>query len=324
MIQTQDQLSHNLKKQAILQGFDPVGIARIPGSNRIRMRTESLQRWLEAGHQGEMGWMEATKRKNINTLLKDAKSALVVGLNYFTDQKIKNKDELLIARYAWGNDYHKVIEKRLKKIALWLEKQSKGCKWTICVDSRPLLEKAWAEEAGIGWIGKHSNLINKNKGSWMVLGFLLCSEELTPDNPSQPLCGSCQKCIEACPTNAITEPFVINSKRCIAYHNIESRNPSIPENIENSMGKWLAGCDICQEVCPWNQQKIPISQDPDVQPKEWIMNLNKKQILKWDDETWKEKLKGSALKRIKPWMWRRNIKAIDKSFKSTKLLESNF
>lgn len=135
-------------------------------------------------------------------------------------QKISDPDKLLVARYAWGNDYHKVLEKRLKKLGRWLEQRKANCKWKICVDSSPLLEKAWAEEAGIGWIGKNSNLIDKKHGSWMVLGYLLCTEALTPDKPSTPLCGNCQKCIEACPTHAITEPFVVNAQKmsCISQY----------------------------------------------------------------------------------------------------------
>ncbi|KGG13763.1 MULTISPECIES: tRNA epoxyqueuosine(34) reductase QueG [Prochlorococcus] len=308
---SQDQLSLELKKQAKLQGFNPVGIARIPGSNRINLRTASLQRWLKAGNQGDMGWMEAPRRQNIESLLKDVKSVLVVGLNYFIDQTGTAQDKPLVARYAWGNDYHQVLEKRLGKIGRWLESEIKDCKWKICVDSKPLLEKAWAEEAGIGWIGKNSNLINESKGSWIVLGNLLCTVALTPDNPSIPLCGKCDKCIEACPTAAITEPFVINSNKCIAYHNIENRNREIPENIAKAMGKWVAGCDICQDICPWNQKKLESSKDPDVQPRDWILNLTKQQIKEWDEATWKQKLKGSALKRIKPWMWKRNAKLIN-------------
>ncbi len=319
MLEYQNQLSDELKAEVRRLGFHLVGIARTPGSNRIKMRTASLERWLNAGNQADMGWMEAPRRKNIETLLEGVQSVVVVGLNYFTKEAIINKDKLLIARYAWGNDYHKVIEKRLKKVGKWLEKKRVNCKWTICVDSKPLLEKAWAEEAGIGWIGKNSNLINKNHGSWMVIGHLLCTEALTPDKPSEPLCGNCQKCIEACPTNAISEPFVVNSQKCIAYHNIENRNKELPENIKKSIGKWIAGCDICQEVCPWNEKAIPNQKDPDVQPKKWILNLTKEQVIEWDDDMWKKKLKNSALKRIKPWMWRRNAKTIDKNLNCTKI-----
>ncbi len=319
MNKEQVQITNDLKKEAKRLGFSPVGIARVPGSKRLQMRSLALQRWLEAGYHAEMGWMEAPSRLNIEKLLTGVESVLVVGLNYFTDTQ-SNSNELLIARYAWGNDYHKIIEKRLKKLGQWLLTKKPNCKWKICVDSKPLLEKAWAEEAGLGWIGKNSNLINSSQGSWMVLGHLLCTEPLIPDKPSIPLCGKCEKCIEQCPTQAITEPFVINSEKCIAYHNIENRNKELPIKIKKDMGKWIAGCDICQEVCPWNHSNIPSNTDKDVQPREWILNLKKEEVMNWNDEMWQKKLQGSALKRIKPWMWRRNANSINynNSFSKTK------
>ncbi len=313
-INNQKNLSLLLKEKARQEGFDPVGIAKVPGGSRIKLRTAALERWLEAGHHADMNWMKAPRRKTIESMLEGVSSVLAVGLNYYVGKE-RSENSLLVGRYAWGNDYHKTIEKRLKKIGRWLENQRPNCKWRVCVDSSPLLEKAWAEEAGIGWIAKNTNLINKSNGSWMVLGFLLCTEELEGDTPSKSLCGNCQKCIDQCPTSAITEPFVINSNRCLAYHTIENKNSSLPKEISESIGKWIAGCDICQEVCPWNHKKIPSSSDPDVQPKDWVINLTKEEVMKWDDETWREKLKHSSLKRIKPWMWRRNANAIkEKSF----------
>ncbi len=310
-IEEKIKLTKKLKTKAFEEGFDAVGIAKVPGSSRIKLRTEALERWLEAGHQAKMGWMSAKRRKNIETLLDGVQSVLAVGLNYFVDVEKRPKD-LLIARYGWGKDYHKLIEKKLKNVAKFLENEKPNTKWKICVDSSALLDKAWAEEAGIGWIGKNSNLINSKIGSWMVLGHLLSTENLIADEPAESICGKCQKCMEACPTNAIQEPFVVNSNKCLAYHTIENREKIIPEEISKKMGNWIAGCDICQEVCPWNQKKIPSSKESDFQPSQWILNLNQKEALSWSDLEWKEKLSGSALKRIKPWMWRRNINSIIK------------
>ncbi len=308
----QKELSQNLKKIAEQEGFSPVGIARVPGSSQIELRTKALENWIDAGFHADMGWMSAPRRKRIDSLLEGVKSVLAVGLNYYVDIK-PSPNCLSIARYAWGNDYHKLIEVRLKRVANWLKNQKPQCRMKICVDSSPLLDKAWAEEAGLGWIGKNSNLINKKSGSWMVIGHLLCTEALTPDKPSKPRCGICQACITACPTNAITEPFIVNSNRCLAYHTIENRNSELPNEIIQSLGKWVAGCDICQEVCPWNHKKIPIASDPEIQPKPWILNLKTDQAISWSDQEWKIKVRGSALKRIKPWMWRRNAKAIQKN-----------
>ncbi len=318
-IATQAQLTQALKKEARKQGFEPVGIARIPGSKRLQARTQALEAWLNAGYQAEMNWMAAPRRKNAITLLEGVKSLLAVGLNYYVNQN-QNPGTLSIARYGWGNDYHKVVEKRLKAIGKWLEIQRPSCKWKICVDAAPLLDKAWAEEAGLGWIGKHSNLINPSRGSWMVLGHLLCTEVLIPDKPSKSQCGICKACITACPTNAISEPYIVDSRKCIAYHTIENRCQKLPEEIESSLGSWVAGCDICQEVCPWNKKPIVNTNDPDLKPREWILNLTKNEALNWDDKKWREQLKGSALKRIKPWMWRRNAAAI-KSESPSKLIK---
>ncbi len=313
MRKTTIELSHALKKEAEKKGFFPVGIAMIPGSRRIKMRTDSLERWLEGGNHADMKWMESPARIEIEKLLEGVQSVLVVGLNYFTTTPKKNSDHLLIARYAWGNDYHKVLEKRLKELGKWLENERPNSRWKVCVDSKPMLEKAWAEEAGLGWIGKNSNLINSKQGSWMVLGSLLSTEKLEADKPAKSLCGKCKKCITECPTQAITQPFVVDARKCIAYHNIENRNQQLPKEIERSMGEWIAGCDICQEICPWNQQDIQISKDPDTQPKEWIFNISTNEILNSNDEEWQKKLQGSSLKRIKPWMWRRNANYILKN-----------
>ncbi len=312
-INNQKELSQALKAEAQKEGFNLVGIATVPESSRIKLRNASLQRWLDAGHQANMNWMRSPKRKTINNLLKNVKSVISVGLNYYIDIK-QSPDSLLIARYGWGKDYHKVIEKKLKKIGKWLEIKRPKCKWRVCVDSSPLLEKAWAEEAGIGWIGKHSNIINQNIGSWVFLGHLICTENLEPDIPAKSLCGECKKCIEACPTGAIQEPFVVNSNNCLAYHTIENRDEKIPTFIAKKMGPWIAGCDICQEVCPWNKKTLPNTEEPELQPKEWILDLTADKALSWSDETWKNKLSQSALKRIKPWMWRRNIKASNKTY----------
>ena len=256
-----------------------------------------------------MEWMNNPRRKNIENMLEGVQSVLAVGLNYYVDTD-RAPTDISIARYGWGKDYHKIIEKKLKKIAQFIEKERPNSKWKICVDTSAFLDKAWAEEAGIGWIGKHSNIINSKIGSWMFLGHLLSTEALEADEPSKPICGECEKCIDACPTKAIEEPFIINSNKCLAYHTLENRDKELPKNIINKMGNWVAGCDICQEVCPWNHNNIPNTSEPDLQPSEWILNINKKDALSWTDSQWKENLNKSALKRIKPWMWRRNINSI--------------
>ncbi|MEY3757816.1 MAG: Epoxyqueuosine reductase [Cyanobacteriota bacterium] len=301
-------LARNLKHQANALGFDPVGIAAVPGSARLQLRTAALERWLAAGHQADMGWMADPRRRAMEALLPGVRSLVAVGLNYYVDAE-RQPGSLAVARYGWGRDYHRVIDGRLRQLGRWLESQVPTAGWRACVDSAPLMDKAWAEEAGLGWIGKHGNLINPKRGSWLLLGHLLTTLELPADAPSQTLCGRCTACITACPTEAIREPFVVDSRRCIAFHTIENRDSQLPEEIQGSLGPWVAGCDICQDVCPWNQQPLTSSSDPDVQPRPWLLNLHAASALEWDDATWDGNLRASALRRIKPWMWRRNIAA---------------
>ncbi len=257
-----------------------------------------------------MKWMEAEKRKNIELLLEGAKSVLCVGFTYHNSNNKKNKT-LKIGKFSQGEDYHKVIYKKLKNIGRWINLEIADCKWKICVDTSPLLEKAWAEESGLGWIGKNSNLINKAYGSWLTLGFLILTKDLIPDKPHQSLCGKCEKCIDQCPTDAIVEPFVIKSDLCIAYHTLENRQKTIPKKIEKNLNGWVAGCDICQDVCPWNKS-VPSNNTFETKQKNWMKDLNF-ESLKWEDKKWEENLRGTTLKRIKPWMWKRNIKAVLKS-----------
>ena len=304
-IQDTKEISQKLKERAISEGFTMAGIASIPGSSRIKLRTNALERWLSSNHHAEMKWMEAEKRKNIDSLLKNAKSVLSVGFNYISSHKQNNLFK--VGKFGQGEDYHKVISRKLKNIGKWIKLEIPDCEWRICVDTSPLLEKAWAEESGIGWIGKNSNLISNKNGSWFTLGFMILTKDLIPDKPHQSLCGKCDKCIKHCPTKAIVEPFVIKSDLCIAYHTIESREKTIPKRIEENLNGWIAGCDICQDVCPWNKS-VPYNNIFETTPKKWIRNLNS-DSLNWDDKTWEENLKGTTLKRIKPWMWRRNMKA---------------
>ena len=304
------EFSKKLKNRAKEEGFAVAGIASIPGSSRINLRTQALERWLANQFHGEMKWMEAERRRNIELILENAKSVLSVGFNYLSESD-QNKQQLKIGKFGQGEDYHKVIKKKLKNIGLWINSLIPECKWKICVDTTPLLEKAWAEESGLGWIGKNSNLINKEYGSWLTLGFIVLDQKLIPDEPSKPLCGQCDKCIDKCPTNAIAEPFVINSQLCIAYHTIENRSEKIPEKIKNNLNGWIAGCDICQDICPWNKS-VPKNDSYEAKPRKWMTNLNQ-EALQWSDDKWLENLKGTTLKRIKPWMWKRNIQAVIES-----------
>lgn len=301
-------LAAALRAEAAALGFDPVGIAAVPGSARLHLRTAALERWLEAGHQADMAWMADPRRRAVETLLPGVRSVVAVALSHHvSDRRVPGS--LKVARYGWGRDYHRVIDGRLRRLGRWLEARCPGSGWRACVDSTPLLDKAWAEEAGLGWIGKNGNLIHRRRGSWLLLGHLLTTLPLPPDRPAESLCGSCHRCLDACPTGALPEPFVVDARRCIAYHTIENRDPVLPGPIATALGGWVAGCDICQEVCPWNEGDLPVSSDPDLQPRPWLLDLRPEQALTWSDEDWDQRLRASALRRIKPWMWRRNLRA---------------
>ena len=301
-------LAAALKQEAQRLGFDPVGLAAVPGGERLRLRNAALERWLEAGHHAGMAWMADPRRRAVELLLPGVRSLLAVGLNYYVEAR-PAAGSLRVARYGWGRDYHRVIEGRLRQLGRWLETRQPQARWRACVDSSPLLDKAWAEEAGLGWIGKHGNLIHPERGSWLLLGHLLTTLPLPADQPALPRCGRCSQCLPACPTEAIREPFVVDARRCIAYHTIENREPTLPPAIAAGLEGWVAGCDLCQDACPWNQQPLQSSSDPDMQPRPWLLNLQADDALQWSDSDWDERLRASALRRIKPAMWRRNLKA---------------
>jgi epoxyqueuosine reductase len=302
------ELADTLKQQARQLGFAAVGIASAAGSERLHLRTAALERWLTAGHQADMAWMADPRRRAVEALLPGVRSVVAVGLPYWVDAE-RAAGSLKVARYGWGRDYHRVIDGRLRALGRWLEVQLPGVGWRACVDSSPLLDKAWAEEAGLGWIGKHSNLISREHGSWLLIGHLLTTAVLPADPPAVPACGACSACLEACPTAAISEPFGVDARRCIAFHTIENRDAELPEAIAGALEGWVAGCDICQDVCPWNHKPLPGSSDPDLQPRPWWLNLRGEEALGWSDAEWDEKLRASSLRRIKPAMWRRNIRA---------------
>ena len=297
-----------IKAEARRLGFEPVGIAAVPGSPRLRLRTAALERWLAAGHQADMAWMADPRRRAVEQLLPGVRSLVAVGLNHHVAAE-RAPGSLKVARYGWGRDYHRVIDGRLRALGRWLEAKVPGVRWRACVDSAPLLDKAWAEEAGLGWIGKHGNLIHRQRGSWLLLGHLLTTLPLPPDRPAEPLCGRCSRCLEACPTGAIVEPFVVDARRCIAYHTIENRSESLPPQIAESLQGWVAGCDICQDVCPWNRGPLESTADPDLQPRPWLLSLDGEEALGWSDADWDQALRASALRRIRPEMWRRNLRA---------------
>jgi len=307
--------SADIKQKVLEIGFDLVGIASANQENYPE--ADRLKAWLAMGYHADMDWMTNPKRQNIKELMPSVQSVISVGLNYYTPQ-IHTQDDRTgkISRYGWGRDYHRILGKKLKVLSLWLEAQGQNIQTRFYVDTAPIAEKAWAQRAGIGWIGKHSNLISRSHGSWIFLGEILTNLILEPDQPHAEHCGTCTRCLDACPTGAIAEPFVVDANRCIAYHTIENKSESLPANL--ALDNWVAGCDICQDVCPWNQRFAQATTIQDFQPYPHNLAPNLLELTVITDQEWDRNFTGSALRRIKPDRLRRNAQAAINANKTAK------
>ncbi|ABG53766.1 putative iron-sulfur cluster binding protein [Trichodesmium erythraeum IMS101] len=299
--------SSQIKQKALEVGFHKVGIT---SANKLSSEINRLQSWLNKGYQADLEWMANPKRQDLKKVMPEVKSVICVALNYYTPHKHSESSEIgKISRYGWGRDYHKVMHKKLKSLVNWLQEQDQEILTRYYVDTGPIMEKPLAEQAGVGWIAKNGNLITREYGSWVFLGEVLTNLELTNDRPHTEHCGSCTRCLEACPTNAIVESFVIDANLCIAYHTIENRNPKLPVHIKSNLKGWVAGCDICQDVCPWNQRFAQETNIDEFQP--YPNNLVPKltKLAEISQEDWNKQFPASALRRIKPEMLQRNARA---------------
>ncbi|AVP91255.1 tRNA epoxyqueuosine(34) reductase QueG [Synechocystis sp. PCC 6803] len=289
--------------------FHRVGIAPVSETENDEA-AQRLQSWIALGYNADMAWMANPKRQNIRELLPSARSVIAVGLNYYTPhQRSGDPAHGKISRYAWGRDYHRVLTKKLKALNLWLEQQVPDLQSRYYVDTGPIQEKAWAERAGLGWVGKNGNLISRDYGSWLFLGEIVTNITLQGDRPHSQHCGTCTRCLEACPTQAIVEPFVVDSNKCIAYHTIENRAEILPTAIADNLQGWVAGCDICQDVCPWNQRFAQPTDVADFDPYEGNLNPELETLANITEADWQQQFTASALRRIKPAMLRRNAQA---------------
>ncbi len=302
--------SSQVKQKAREIGFHQVGIAKI--DNDQDQAQSHLKQWLALGYQADMGWMASPKRQDIREYMPQVQSVIAVALNYYTPHQRSNTGETgKISRYGWGRDYHKVMGKKLKTLSNWLRSQDETM--TIMtrysVDTAPIQDKVWAQRAGLGWIAKNGNVITRKYGSWVFLGEVLTNLNLAADLPHTAHCGTCTRCLDACPTDAIVEPYVVDANRCIAYHTIENRQPELPENVAQNLSGWVAGCDICQDVCPWNQRFAQETDISDFQPYPENINPSLSELANLDQSSWNLRFPASALRRIKPDMWRRNARA---------------
>lgn len=297
--------SAEIKKEALRLGFMDCGIAK---AEFLETEAPRLEKWLNNNHHGEMKYMENyfDKRLDPRLLVDDAKSVISLSLNYYTDDKQVDADAPKISKYAYGQDYHAVIKDKLKSLMLFIEENIGEVSGRAFVDSAPVLDRAWAQRSGIGWIGKNANLISKQSGSFFFLAELIVDLELDYDHPFQTdHCGTCTRCLDACPTDAIISPQVVDGTKCISYLTIELKN-EIPLEFKDKMDNWMFGCDICQDVCPWNRFS-KVHDEEAFKPENGLLNLNAKELTEITDEVFKKVFKGSAVKRTKFAGLKRNI-----------------
>ena len=302
--------TEKIKQKAHEIGFHKIGIVR---AEMLEKEAEHLKQWLAKDFHGEMKWMEREpeKRSNPQLIFPDAKSVIVVALNYFTPHEHEeNTTKGKVSRYAWGDDYHDVLKEKLRELLAFIQSIDETAEGKICVDTAPVMDKVWAVRAGLGWLGKHSNLITKEFGSWVFIGEILLNLELEYETEIvEDHCGTCTACLDACPTSAIVAPFVVDSRACLSYTTIELRSPEFLPEIKENLHGWLYGCDICQDVCPWNRFEKP-TEETRFQPREGNVSADLREILSLSPEKYAEKFRRSAMKRTKLSGLQRNANAL--------------
>lgn len=299
-------LSVQIKSKALEFGFQKIGITKAVSTPQEK---SNLDTWLKKGHHGSMAWIANRKneRGDIFQYFPEAKSVISVGLNYFTghDQEDLNSN-YKFSNYALGNDYHDIIKSKLYTLLGWVKSMDPDIKGIACVDTSPVMDKVWAQKAGLGWQGKHTNLISRDYGSWLFLGELIVDIKLDYDKPfTEDLCGSCTACIDACPTQALGE-YEIYGEKCISYLTIEHRGDLPADQLD--LHGWIYGCDICQEVCPWNEKFAQRTNEQSFNPKQEILDWTHEDWQSLDEAGFRKLFKDSAVKRTKFSGLSRNIK----------------
>lgn len=302
--------SADIKSKALELGFTSVGI--VP-AECLEAEGERLREWLDRGYHGTMAWMEREpeKRADPRLLMPGCISIIVCTLNYYTPHKHEQlASHGKISRYAWGDDYHDVLREKLTELVNSIRSSHPEVNAKICVDTAPFMDKAWAARAGLGWIGKHTNLITKNVGSWVFIGSVLLDVKLEYDIPQpEDHCGTCTACIEACPTGAIVEPYVVDANRCISYATIELRDEQLPNEIAANLNGWIYGCDICQDVCPWNRFETPTVESR-FEPRQGGTSLDLGRVASMGHDEYVMRFRRSAMKRTKLSGLKRNAAAV--------------
>ncbi len=298
-----------IKKKAFELGFSHVGISK---ASFLEDEARKLEIWLNNNHHGKMKYMENyfDLRTDPRKLVDDAKSVITVLINYNTDNVQKDETAPKISKYAYGKDYHFIIREKLNALYDYIKLQIGEVNARGFVDSAPVMDKVWAKKSGLGWLGKNSNIINRETGSFFFIGELILDLELDTDVPIKDYCGTCTKCIDACPTDAIVEPYVVDGSKCISYLTIELKDELIPDEFKGKMEDWIFGCDVCQDVCPWNRFSKPHNEEW-FNPHVDLLSLTKTDWEELNRETFNKVFKKSAVKRTKYEGLKRNIKFIN-------------
>lgn len=307
--------TQRVREEALRLGFDACGFAK---AGRLEQEERRLEEWLNQGRHGKMDWMENyfDKRVDPTKLVHGAKSVVsVIGSYYHPDheRQMENQNSPRIAKYAQGRDYHKVYKKKLKTLFQFTNDLLGNVSGRVFVDSAPVLDKAWAARAGIGWIGKNSNLLNKDIGSFTFIGEMIIDADFIYSTTATDHCGSCTRCIDACPTNAIYEPYRVDGSKCISYFTIELKE-QIPDDYQDGIGDWLFGCDICQDVCPWNRD-ARYSQMEDLAPRDKILDHNIDFWEEMDLDQYDALFEGSAIRRAKFEKFKMNTATVARNLK---------
>jgi epoxyqueuosine reductase len=302
----QDRNTKLIKAKAQDLGFFFCGISK---ADFLKEEAPRLEKWLKEERNGKMDYMQNhfDMRLDPRLLVDNAKSVVSLLLNYYTDEKQEDIDAPKISQYAFGEDYHFVIKNKLKEFFSYIQDEIGEVGGRVFVDSAPVMDKAWAKKSGLGWVGKHSNLVNPKKGSFFFIAELILDLELTADGPMKDYCGSCTRCIDACPTDAIIEPYVVDGSKCISYLTIELKEQLIPNEFKGKAENWMFGCDICQDVCPWNRFSSP-HKEPKFNPHDQLLKMSKADWEDISEEIFRELFKNSAVKRAKYTGLVRNIK----------------
>ncbi|MFM1946497.1 MAG: tRNA epoxyqueuosine(34) reductase QueG [Bacteroidota bacterium] len=297
-------------KQLITNKAHELGFFHVGFSTADFLEEEAprLEKWLDNNYHGEMAYManHFDKRLDPRLLVDDAKTVISLLFNYYTNQQQSDPEAPKISKYAFGEDYHYVIKDKLKDLIAFIQEEIGEVNGRGFVDSAPVMDKAWAKKAGIGWIGKNSNLIHPKKGSFFFIADLILDLKIEADGPMKDYCGTCTRCIDACPTDAIIEPYVVNGSKCISYLTIELKDELLPKEFEGKMDNWMFGCDICQDVCPWNRFSV-LHDEQRFEPHLDLLDLKKQEWIDLQEEGFQILFQRSPVKRTKYQGLKRNI-----------------